>query len=88
MVRIDFARMPIWADIEHKVQVVKDIKRELADSMYRSGTGIAFHALALKIYNSDGEIELDDEEYRLLTSYAEQMCTPAIIDALATYKQQ
>lgn len=85
MIRIDFTKVPIWVDIEHKVQVVKDIKKDLADSLYKHGTGIAFHALALKIYNSDGEVELDDDEYKLLMSYAEQMCTPAIIDALSEY---
>ncbi len=88
MVKIDFTRMPIWVDISHKAQVVKDISKGLADSMYSYGSGIACHALALKIYNSTGEIELDDNEYKLLISYAEQVCTPAIIDALKEIKKE
>lgn len=57
-------------------------QEEVANDLYEKGQGIGFHALALKIYNANGEIELDDKEYELLMAYANQMCTPAVIDAL------
>ena len=58
------------------------MKKKIANDLYNHGQGIEFHALALKIYNAKGEIELDEQEYGLLMAYANQMCTPAVIDAL------
>lgn len=82
MVKINFEDFGIYTDIERKTMVRLDMKKKIANDLYNHGQGIDFHALALKIYNSHGEIELSGEEYGLLMAYANQMCTPAIIDAL------
>jgi len=82
MVKINFKEIKIYKDIAKTKVAVVNIQEEVANDLYEKGQGIGFHALALKIYNADGEIELDDKEYGLLTAYANQMCTPAIIDAL------
>lgn len=82
MVKINFKEIKIYKDIAKTKVAVVDIQEEVANDLYEKGQGIGFHALALKIYNADGEIELDDKEYELLMAYANQMCTPAIIDAL------
>ena len=87
-VKINFSDITIFTDVEHKVATRQDIKKNLADSIYQHGQGIVFHALALKIYNSKNDVELDDDEYKLLIDYARQMCTPAIIDALEAYGNQ
>lgn len=88
MIKINFEDITVFADIERKTALRKNLKQEVANSLYQYGQGIAFHALALKIYNSKGELELDDEEYELLMAYARQMCTPAIIDALESYGKE
>lgn len=81
-VKINFKEIKIYKDIaKTKVEVI-DMQDEVANTLYEKGVGIGFHALALKIYNAQGEIELDEKEYALLMAYANQMCTPAIIDAL------
>ncbi len=82
MVKINFKEIKIYKDIAKTKVAVVDIQDEVANAMYEKGQGIKFHALALKIYNAKGEIELDEQEYGLLMAYAEQMGTPAIIDAL------
>ena len=82
MVKINFKEIKIYKDIAKTKVAVVDKQEEVANDLYEKGQGIGFHALALKIYNADGEIELDDKEYELLMAYANQMCTPAIIDAL------
>jgi hypothetical protein len=74
--------MTFYRDIAKTDAVMTNIKEQLADNIYKNGQGIAHYALALKIYNSQGECELTDEEYRLLVNYAEQMCTPIVIDAI------
>ena len=87
MTKIDFTHIKVYTDIAKKNAIVKDMKEEVANDLYMHGQGIAFHALALKIYNSSGEVELDDKEYDLLMNYANQMCTPVMIDALQTLKE-
>lgn len=87
MVKINFEDIGIYTDIEHKTMVRLDMKKKIANDLYNHGQGIAFHALALKIYNSQGEIELSEEEYNLLMDYVRQMGTPAAIDALESYNK-
>lgn len=82
MVKINFEQLRIFKDIEHKVCEVMDVKMAVANDLYEEGHGIAFHSLAMKIYNSKGETEYTDEEYNLIMAYANQMCKPCIIDAL------
>ena len=82
MVKINFKEIKIYKDITKTKVAVVDKQEEVANDLYEKGQGIGFHALALKIYNAQGEIELDEKEYELLMAYANQMCTPAIIDAL------
>ena len=86
-IKINFEDVGIYTDIEHKTMVRLDMKKKIANDLYNHGQGIAFHALALKIYNSQGEIELSEEEYNLLMDYVRQMGTPAAIDALEPYNK-
>ena len=72
-VKINFEEIKIYTDIEHKTMVRLDMKKKIANDIYNHGQGIDFHALALKIYNSQGEIELSEEEYKLLMDYARAM---------------
>lgn len=87
-VKINFKEIKIYKDIAKTKVAVVDIQEEAANDLYEKGQGIGFHALALKIYNAQGEIELDEKEYALLMAYANQMCTPAIIDAFNALKNE
>ena len=87
-VKINFKEITVYKDIaKTKVEVI-DMQDEVANAMYEKGQGIKFHALALKIYNAKGEIELDEQEYGLLMAYANQMGTPAAIDAFNAFKNE
>ncbi len=85
-IKINFEDVGIYTDIEHKTMVRLDMKKKIANDLYNRGVGIEFHALALKIYNSQGETEYSKEEYELLMNYANQALSPAAIDALNTFK--
>jgi len=87
MVKINFEDIGIYTDIEHKTMVRLDMRKKIANDLYNHGQGIDFHALALKIHASHGEIELSGEEYKLLMDYVRQMGTPAAIDALESYNK-
>lgn len=88
MVKINFESLRVFKDIEHKVCEVIDVKMAVANELYDKGQGIAFHALAMKIYNSQGDTEYTDEEYELIMNYANQMCRPSVIEALMNCKQK
>lgn len=45
-----------------------NISLVISDGIYGNVPGIQAHSLALKIYQSEGEIELDDSELRILDS--------------------
>lgn len=59
-----------------------DARESFADIVYMNANGIRAHALAMKIYRSEGEEEFTDEEVRLITGLAERFCTPVFIDGL------
>lgn len=87
MVRINFSDLTVYTDISKTVCVRQDMRTELANDLYTRGQGIAFHALALKIYNGKGEQEFTDEEYDLLMAYVNQVGTPMMIDVLSDLKK-
>lgn len=84
--KINFENLKVFTDISKTKSTTVNIKHDLADNIYKNSIGIVYHSLALKIYNSVGECELTDEEYKLLIDYAEQNFTPIIIDALKNCK--
>ncbi len=78
--------MTFYRDLAKTDAVTTNIKEQLADNIYKHGQGIAHHALALKIYNSQGSCELTDDEFKLLMGFVEQKCTPMIIEAFKNLK--
>lgn len=79
--KIDFTDICIPVDIDRKEYIRQDVRRDFANVIYRLGSGIESHALALKIFNAKGPEEYSDQECVLLRRYAEQ-CNPAFIDAM------
>ena len=85
--RIDFEKFSLLQRLSGQAQVL-NVKNVLADELYTKGQGIAFHALALKIYNSEGETEYSDTEFAMLTDFAEHCLTPNFIDSLKALKKE
>ena len=86
--KIDFEHLKVYTDIAKTKETVTNVKIQVADALYQNGFGIANHALAFKIYNSNGECELTDDEYKLLMAFVEQKCTPMIIEAFKNIEAQ
>lgn len=84
---IDFERFPLYKGIDRKEKEILNVKRVFAEQLYNAGSGLAFHALALKIYNSGGECEYTDEEYNLMVAFSEQCMSPRFIDSLKALKE-
>ena len=69
-------------DIEGNNVVEQDVKKDFANLIYQYGKGIEFHALALKIFNSNGDTEYSEEECELIRQ-ASLSCAPFFIDAIS-----
>ena len=85
--KINFEKFPLYKGIDKSEVEVLNAKRVFAEELYTKGQGVAFHALALKIYNSNGEEEYSDEEYSLMIAFSEHMMTPNFIDSLKALKK-
>ena len=59
-----------------------DVRETFADMIYNNVNGIKAHALALKIYESEGEADYTDDEVKLVCVVAERLCVPGFIDGL------
>lgn len=82
MKEIDFQYFKIYTTVSRKVAQTVDVRETFADMIYKNVNGIKAHALAMKIYNSEGETEYSEEEVKLIRAVAEQWCVPGFIDGL------
>jgi hypothetical protein len=85
--KIDFERVEVFTGIAKKQCVVENIREQFADLIYNTGIGVAAHALALKIYNSDSETEYTEEECNMILKFSER-CSPNVIDAIGKLLEQ
>ncbi len=82
MPKINFQQFKMYASITRMNVQTIDAREQFADMIYTHVNGIKAHALALKIYNSKGETEYNEEEVKLIRAVAEQWCVPGFIDGL------
>ncbi|MDR2890765.1 MAG: hypothetical protein LBV18_04075 [Alistipes sp.] len=81
MKKVNFKALKVKATLKGDTTIV-DGAESFADILYAHGAGIAAHALALKIYNSEGAVELTADEASLVEKAANDFCTPRFIDAI------
>lgn len=82
MARIDFKNVKVYHGVVRRTWSTTDVRESFADLIYGNAGGIRAHALALKIYNSEGEEEYSPEEMELIRGVAERLCVPGFIDGL------
>ncbi len=82
MRRIDFQHFNVYLSVRHKEARPMDVRETFADMIYNNVNGIKAHALALKIYESEGEADYTDDEVKLVRVVAERLCVPGFIDGL------
>lgn len=82
MKKIDFQHFKIYTTVSRKVAQAVDVRETFANMIYTNVNGIRAHALAMKIFKSDGETEYSKEEAQMIRSVAEQLCVPGFIDGL------
>ena len=82
MTTINFQQFKIPTGIDKIHYQTGDARESVANMLYLNVNGIRAHALAFKIYRSNGDTEFTDEEVRTLTEVANAYATPAFIDGL------
>lgn len=82
MAKINFQQFRIPAGIDRSRYQTGDARESVANMLYLNVNGIRAHALAFKIYRSEGETDFTEEEVRTLREVADTYATPAFIDGL------
>ena len=82
MTKLDFQHFNVYTSISRKSARTTDVRETFADLIYGNVNGIRAHALAMKIYKSDGEVEYSEDEVKLIQAVADKMCVPGFIDGL------
>lgn len=81
--KINFQQIKFYTSINHKNFNTVDAREEFADTIYKNAGGIKAHALALKIYNSEGETEYSADEVDMIKQALERFGVPGFIDGLS-----
>lgn len=82
MARINFKEFSVPTGVSGRQRRTGDVRESLADLVYLNVNGIRAHALAMKIYRSEGAEEYDNDEVALIRQVAERMCVGNFIDGL------
>lgn len=82
MATLNFQQFRIPTGIDKAHYRTGDARESVANMLYLNVNGIRAHALALKIYHSEGETDYTAEEVRTLREVADTYGTPAFIDGL------
>ncbi len=82
MVKLNFKQFSVPTGISRKNRQTGDARESFANMLYLNVNGIRAHALAMKIYNSEGEESYSPEEVKLIKEVAEKLCAPNFIDGL------
>lgn len=80
MKKVNFKNFVMLMDITGERTKALDIRRAVSDKLYTEVPGIVAHDLALRIYRSEGAIELNEEETALMTDFARH-CSGAFADS-------
>ncbi|MBQ8807325.1 MAG: hypothetical protein IJZ68_12945 [Bacteroidaceae bacterium] len=82
MIKLNFQQFSVPTGISRKNRQTGDARESFANMLYLNVNGIRAHALAMKIYNSEGEESYSPEEVKLIKEVAEKLCAPNFIDGL------
>lgn len=82
MTTLNLNKLKIYKSLDKSDYVICDGAKEVANFIYNNMNGLPCHALAIKLYNSEGIVQLDQDEEKLLMDAVHSL-TPAAIDAIS-----
>ena len=82
--KVNFRKFPVYTSIRKDMVMEQDIAFPLSNGIYTNIPGIMAHAVAMKIYNTEGEVELTAEEAEALKQWVE-LFSGIIADSVKDY---
>ena len=79
--------MKFWAGIDHTQIIEQDVRLDIANLIYRCGD-IRGMDLALRIYKSEADVELNEQEFSYLSDFVSSHCSPQTVEALQLSSEQ
>ncbi len=79
--KINFQKFMSFTDISQASTIEVDIRKDFADLMYKNMNGIEAHDLALRIYRSEGDMQVSDIDVSLIKALASK-ATPIFYDSI------
>ena len=58
--KVDFTKFPLFTGIDKQDMVIADIRKDIADGIYRNVPGLPAHVLAEKIYRNLSLIHISE----------------------------
>lgn len=83
MKKIDFKKVPV-VNVEGQTVEV-NIQKEFGNILYMRGRHITEKDLGHKIYHSDGEVELNDQEVEIVKQWAKDLFPVVIQEGITTF---
>ena len=80
--KVDFKNFPIRLNIGSDEVRKVDTRESIGNAVYHNAAGVRGLDLAMKIYKSEGVIELDDGEWSLLMQIANQTLVAPVVETL------
>ena len=81
MKKINFKEFQIQENLFSDTKTLVDLREGFSNVVYKNSQGIKGLDLALKIYQSDGEIEFNDDELQIIKNISE-ICVAPITKAI------
>lgn len=83
MKKLNLKKLEVFTNFAKTKFVIVDSRESFADAIYQNFPRIGFQSLAMKIYNSEGEFEIDEREENCLKQVLESgLITMQFIDAV------
>ena len=82
MKKVDFKNFPIRMNIGSDEVKKVDTRERIGNVVYQNAAGVRGLDLAMKIYKSEGVIELDDGEWTMLMQIANQTLIAPVVETL------
>lgn len=82
MAKINFKEFRLYTGCDKTTTIPMDVRKRIGDTFYLQGTGIAQAELALRIFKSDGPIDLSADDMKTLTQVGRLLLPGTIIDCL------
>ena len=82
MKTINFKEFKMFVDITRTNKIIIDARFQVADLMYKTTNGVLSHDVAMRIYKTDGPVELNDDEFAFVEKFIKEHMTNIFNDSL------